>query len=79
MIKNSVTGFSFDVFIDTDDVIKTFTAVDYMYEGRVEGTTISKNSFLNNIYDSVFSHSWRISQDVLSNTYLMFVIFPQPT
>lgn len=35
MVKNSVTGFSFDVFIDTDDVIKTFTAADYMYEGRV--------------------------------------------
>ena len=35
MIKNSVTGFSFDVFIDTEAVINTFTAADYMYEGRV--------------------------------------------
>ena len=32
MIKNAaVTVFSFDVYIDTDEVIRTFTAADYMY------------------------------------------------
>lgn len=34
--KNSATtGFSFDVYIDTEEIIKNFAATDYMYKGRV--------------------------------------------
>ena len=79
MIKDSGTGFTFNVYIDTDSVINTFTATDYMYEGSVIGTAINKNGFLNNIYDSVFGQSWRISQDVTAGTYLLVVIYPQST
>lgn len=34
---------------------------------------------MNNFYDSVFGASYRISQDILSTTYLLIEIYPQST
>ena len=47
-----------------------------MYEGRAEGTSVNKYTFVNNFYDNVFSTSWRISQDVFSNTFIIILIYP---
>ncbi len=77
LIKNSVTGFSFNVYIDTEAVISTFTASNYMYKGNVQGVSVTKGAFLNNFYDSVLGTSWRMAQDVLTSSYLLIVIYPQ--
>ena len=58
---STTTSFYFDVYIDTEQVISDFFATDYMYYGRVQGISVTKNNFLSNIYDSVFGTSWRIS------------------
>ncbi len=79
MIKDSATGFGFNVYIDTEKVISTFTATDYMYKGNVQGVSVTKGSFLNNFYDSVLGTSWRMAQDVLTSSYLLIVIYPQST
>lgn len=77
IIKNSVTGFTFNVYIDTESIITTFTAAKYMYEGRVDGVTITKNNFLNNFDDSVLNTAWRISHNVVASSYLSVQIRPQ--
>ena len=50
-----------------------------MYEGRVEGVTITKNGFFSNFYDSVLSTAWRISQNVDAASYMTVQIWPQAT
>lgn len=77
IIKDSVTGFTFNVYIDTEAVIQASSAPRYMYEGRVDGTTITKYSFLSNFYDSVLGTAWRISHNVVASSYLEVHIYPQ--
>lgn len=67
------------MFIDTESIISTFTSADYLYEGRVEGVTITKNGFLSNFYDSVLGVAWRVSHNVDAASYLTIQIYPQAT
>jgi hypothetical protein len=51
-----------------------------MYYSRVQGVSVNKNNFMNNFYDSVFSTSWRISNDIVSgSSYLLIAVYPQST
>jgi hypothetical protein len=47
-------------YLDTPAVIAAFSSSRYLYEGIVDGSGITKDSFFDAFYDSTFNTAWRV-------------------
>lgn len=52
--------FAVNAYIDTPDIISSFVAASYLYQGIVEGSGVVTSNFNANFYDNIFGNSYRV-------------------
>lgn len=75
-VKNSVTSFAIDVYIDTEAIITAFSSSSYLLHGRSDLIAQDDNNFLYEIRDSFNNEADRVITYNPAGHYVQLRIIP---